>query len=139
MCADNPPGITTTSVRFNVDIPAGEIDFDNKVTQSSVLLAEGVAELVSHTLGDIRLRGNLQVTVAAPVTDAWSRSRCQFRTPFDLVYIPASEATEGGEEEIDDAAVEVGFYEGNGVATERCVAGSGFARVADAIGLQREL
>ena len=29
--------------------------------------------------------------------------------------MPATEASEGGEEEIDDAAVEVGFYEGNGV------------------------
>lgn len=103
------------SVRFNVDIPAGQIDFDNKVTQSSVMHAEGVAELVSHTLGDIRLRGNLHVTVAAPCDRCLEPVSLPIQSPFDLVYMPASEAAKGGEEEIDDAAVEVGFYEGNGV------------------------
>ena len=103
------------SVRFNVDIPAGQIDFDNKVTQSSVMHAEGVAELVSHTLGDIRLRGDLQVTVAAPCDRCLEPVSLPIQSPFDLVYMPASEAAKGGEEEIDDAAVEVGFYEGNGV------------------------
>ena len=48
-------------VRFNVDIPAGEIEFDNKVTQSSALVAEGVAELVSYSLADIRLRGTCRL------------------------------------------------------------------------------
>jgi uncharacterized protein len=103
------------SVRFTVDIPAGEIAFDNKVTQSSVLHAEGVAELVSYSLGDIRLRGNLQVTVAAPCDRCLEPVALPIQDAFDLVYTPASEAAEGGEEEIDDAAVEVGFYEGNGI------------------------
>ncbi len=102
------------TVRFNVDIPAGQIEFDNKVTQSSVLHAEGSAELVSHTPGDIRLQGNLQVTVAAPCDRCLEPVSLPVQSPFDLVYMPASEASEGGEEEIDDAAVEVGFYEGNG-------------------------
>ncbi len=103
------------TVRFNVDIPAGQIEFDNKVAQSSVLHAEGSAELVSHTLGDIRLQGNLQVTVAAPCDRCLEPVSLPVQSPFDLVYMPASEASEGGEEEIDDAAVEVGFYEGNGI------------------------
>ena len=103
------------SVRFSVDIPAGEIDFDNKVAQSSILHAEGVADLVSHSLGDIRLQGQLQVTVSAPCDRCLEPVSQPIRSPFNLVYVPASEAAEGGEEEIDDAAVEVGFYEGNGV------------------------
>jgi len=103
------------SVRFSVDIPAGEIDFDNKVAQSSVLHAEGVADLVSHSLGDIRLQGQLQVTVSAPCDRCLEPVSLPIQSPFNLVYVPASEAAEGGEEEIDDAAVEVGFYEGNGV------------------------
>ena len=71
------------SVRFNVDIPAGEIEFDNKVTQSSVLHAEGVAELVSHTLGDIRLQGNLKVTVAAPCDRCLEPLALPLESPFD--------------------------------------------------------
>lgn len=102
-------------VRFNIDIPAGQIGFDNNVAQSSVLHAEGFAELVSHTLGDIRLQGNLQVTMAAPCDRCLEPVSLPVQSPFDLVYMPASEAKAGGEEEIDDAAVEVGFYEGNGL------------------------
>jgi uncharacterized protein len=103
------------TVRFQVDIPAGEIEFDNKVTQSSVLHAEGVAELVGYSLGDIRLQGSLQVAAAAPCDRCLEPVSLPIQTSFDLVYVPASEASKGGEEEIDDAAVEVGFYEGNGV------------------------
>jgi uncharacterized protein len=34
---------------------------------------------------------------------------------FDLVYMPASEAAVGGEDEIDEAGVEIGYYEGAGL------------------------
>ena len=102
-------------VRFRVDIPAGEIDFDNKIKQSSLLHAEGVAELLNHSFGEIRLQGNLQVTVDSPCDRCLEPVSLPIQSPFDLVYLPASEANEGGEEEIDDAAAEVGYYEGNGL------------------------
>jgi uncharacterized protein len=103
------------NVRFKVDISAGEIEFDNKLTQPAVLHAEGVAELLSHALGEIRLQGNLQVTVEAPCDRCLEPVSLPLHSPFDLVYMPASETLEGGEDEIDEAAVEVGFYEGNGL------------------------
>ena len=103
------------SVRFKVDIPAGEIEFDGKVTQSSVLHAEGVAELVSHSLDEIRLHGDLQVTMAAPCDRCLEPVSLAVSSPFDLIYIPTSEAAEGGEDEIDEDAAEVGYYEGNGL------------------------
>jgi uncharacterized protein len=102
-------------VRFKVDIPAGEIEFDNKVTQSAVLHAEGVAELMNHSLGEIRLQGNLQVKVDSPCDRCLEPVSLPIQSPFDLVYMPTSEVTEGGEDEIDEAGVEVGFYEGNGL------------------------
>ncbi len=102
-------------VRFKVDIPAGEIEFDNKVTQSSLLHAEGVAELASASLGEIRLRGNLEVTVSAPCDRCLEPVSLPIQSPFDLLYLPASEASEEGESEIEEAAVEVGYYEGNGL------------------------
>ena len=37
------------SVPFSVDVPAGQIDYDGKVTQSGALHAEGVAELLGHS------------------------------------------------------------------------------------------
>jgi uncharacterized protein len=103
------------NVRFKVDIPSGEIEFDNKVAQSSVLHADGVAELLNHSLGEIRLVGELHVTVDAPCDRCLEPVSLPIHSPFDLVYMPASEATEGGEDEIDEAAVEVGYYEGNGL------------------------
>ena len=102
-------------VFFRVDIPEGEIDFDGKVAQSSVLHAEGTAELLTHSLGEIRLRGDLQVTVAAPCDRCLEPVSMPIRNPFDLVYMPVAEAAEGGEDEIDESAVEVGYYEGHGL------------------------
>ena len=103
------------SVRFKVDIPAGEIEFDGKVRQSAALHAEGSAELLNHSLGEIRLQGDLQVTVEASCDRCLEPVSLPIRSPFDLVYMPASIAVEGGEDEIDEAAVEVGYYEGSGL------------------------
>jgi hypothetical protein len=50
-------------VHFDVDIPVGEIEFDRKLAQSTVLHAKGSAQLVEHALGEIRLQGELQVTI----------------------------------------------------------------------------
>jgi uncharacterized protein len=103
------------NVRFKVDIPAGEIEFDNKVAQSSALHSEGVVELLSHSLGEIHVQGDLRVTVNAPCDRCLEPVSLPIASPFDLVYMPASEASDGGEDEIDEDAVEVGFYEGNGL------------------------
>ena len=102
-------------VRFKVDIPAGEIEFGNKVAQASVLHAEGTAELLNHSLGEIRLLGDLHVTVDAPCDRCLEPVALPIRSPFDLVYLPTTEAERGGDDEIDDAAIEVGYYEGNGL------------------------
>jgi uncharacterized protein len=102
-------------VLFKVDVPAGEIDFDSQVAQSSVLQAEGTAELLNHSLGEIRLRGDLRVTAEASCDRCLEPVSLPIHSAFDLVYMPASEAAKGGEDEIEEAAVEVGYYEGNGL------------------------
>ncbi len=102
-------------VRFDVDIPAGEIEFDNKITQSSMLHAEGTAQLLNHSLGEIRVQGKLKVTMGATCDRCLEATGFPIDNQFDLVYMPAGEST-GGEDEIEDAAIEVGYYEGNGLA-----------------------
>ncbi len=102
-------------VRFNLDIPAGEIEFDSKVSQFSVLHAEGTAELLNHSLGEIRMQGKLSVTIAATCDRCLEPATFPVASDFDLVYMPAGEATEG-EDEIEEGALEVGFYEGTGLA-----------------------
>jgi uncharacterized protein len=103
------------SVRFDLDVPAGEIDYDDKVSQSSLLHAQGTAQLLSAALGEIRLKGKLSVMVAAPCDRCLEAARAKIDSDFDLIYMPAAEMASGGEEEVAADAIEVGFYEGNGI------------------------
>ncbi len=101
-------------VRFDLDVPAGEIDYDTKMIQSSVLHAEGSAVLLSHSLGEIRVQGKLRVTVEATCDRCLEAMTFPVENRFDLVYMPAGDSP-AGEDEIDEAATEVGYYEGNGL------------------------
>lgn len=101
-------------VRFNVDVPAGEIEYDSKTSQSSELHAEGTAELLNHSLGEIRVHGKLKVTMQATCDRCLESASVPIENTFDLVYMPAGEPGKA-EHEIDEAAIEVGFYEGNGL------------------------
>lgn len=102
-------------VRFKVDIPAGEIDYDSKLVQSSALHAEGSAQLLNHSLGEIRIQGDLRASVEATCDRCLETAAFPIEKRFDLVYMPAAEPS-GGEDEIDEAGIEVGYYEGSGLA-----------------------
>lgn len=102
-------------VRFNLDSPAGEVEYDPKLKQASVLHAEGTATLLNHALGEIRVEGKLNVTMQATCDRCLEATDFPIENRFDLLYMPA-EATKGGEDEIDESAIEVGYYEGNGLA-----------------------
>jgi uncharacterized protein len=101
-------------VHFNVDVPAGEIEFDSKLSQSSPLHAEGTAQLLNHSLGEIRIEGKLNVTMGATCDRCLEAASFSIENGFDLIYMPAEEST-SGEKEVDASAIEVGFYEGNGI------------------------
>ncbi len=107
--------LETQNVRFKADIPAGEIEFDSKLIQATVLHTEGVASLLSHSVSDVRVQGDLDVNIDAVCDRCLEAVKFPIRNHFDLVYMPASEAAEGGEEEIEEAGVDVGFYEGDGL------------------------
>jgi uncharacterized protein len=102
-------------VSFNVEIPAGELEYDSKLKQASGLRAEGNATLLSHSLGEIRVQGKLSVTMQATCDRCLELTSFPLENRFDLVYMPA-ETSKGGEDEIDQAGIEVGYYEGNGLA-----------------------
>lgn len=103
------------TVRFDVDIPPGEIDFDAKLTQNSTLHAEGSAQLISQSLGEIRVNGDLKVSMQATCDRCLEPASFPVASDFDLVYMPSAGAAKGGEDEVDKAAVEVGYYEGSGL------------------------
>lgn len=103
------------AVPFTVDIPPGEIDYDSKIAQSSVLHAKGTAELLEHSLGEIRVQGNLNVTVEATCDRCLEPLSFPIENHFDLVYMPATEASGRAVDEIDQGGIEVGYYEGSGL------------------------
>lgn len=103
------------SVRFHVDVPIGEIDFDSKLNQASDVHADGTVGLLNHSLGEIRIEGDLRVETDTTCDRCLEAIKLPIQSHFDLIYMPAGEAAAGGEDEIDEAAVEVGFYEGNGL------------------------
>lgn len=102
-------------VRFQVDIPPGEIEYGNNITQISVLHAEGSARLLNHSLGEIRIEGKLGVTGEAVCDRCLESAAFPIDKAFDLVYMPSDEAAGGSEKEVDQAAIEVGYYEGGGL------------------------
>jgi uncharacterized protein len=101
--------------RFCVDIPAGEIDFDSDISQTSVLHAEGVASLLNQSLGEIRIDGKLSVSADGSCDRCLGPAAFSIDKKFDLVYVPSDQTGGAGGEEIDRAATEIGYYEGDGL------------------------
>lgn len=104
-------------VRFDEDFPAGEIDFDlNQLRQIGPLHAEGVAELLNNTLGEIRVRGRVKVDLEVPCDRCLEPVEYPVDRNFDLYYRPAPDDEDIPPElKIDDGETEIGFYEGLGM------------------------
>jgi uncharacterized protein len=100
-------------VPFCVDIQPGEIEFDGRLKQTSSVQAAGVAELLSSSLGAVRIRGRLEVSVESPCDRCLEAASVRIHREFDLRYFPAEQLEESGEDEIDEDASEVAYYEGN--------------------------
>jgi uncharacterized protein len=102
-----------------VALPPGEIEtFDPGLRQLSPLDAEGDAELVENTLGEIRVHGKLKVTMEADCDRCLEPAVRPIESDFDLFYRPAPLANPrhpGEEVEIDEGESEIAFYEGDGV------------------------
>lgn len=109
------PQLEKNPVRFNVDVPTGEIEFGRNICQNSDLHSEGRAELLNHAVQDIRVHGNLKVHVSASCDRCLETVALPVENHFDLVYFPTAE-NDGGEDEVAESAIDVGFYEGNGLA-----------------------
>lgn len=106
-------------ILFDVDFPPGEIDFDaEELTQRSVLKAEGSVELLSHTLGEIRIRGHMNVEMEAPCDRCLEPAKCPLDADFDLFYKPAETGPTEEEVALKEGEIEIAFYEGEGLELE---------------------
>jgi uncharacterized protein len=103
-----------------VAFPPGEIEFHDdgdRLSQASPLQAEGSAELLPHTLGEIRVRGRLAVRMRCDCNRCLEPAEFPIDSSFDLFYRPAEAVEEPDEEEIeiDEGEAEIAFYEGTGI------------------------
>ena len=103
-------------IHFDVEILPGRIDYlVSDLKQIGVLRAVGQAELVSNTLGEIRVRGHVSVNLNAPCDRCLESASLPIDSDFDLYYLPAEMVTASEEVELDEAEAEMGFYEGDGL------------------------
>ena len=103
-------------VRFEVAFPPGEIDFsDAGLKQATPLEAEGSAELLANTLGEVRIRGHIKVRMRADCDRCLEPADFPVDSNFDLFYRPANEAVREEDVEIDAGETEIAFYEGEGI------------------------
>lgn len=107
--------LESRTVRFELEVPPGQIDFDSKISQSGTLRAKGEAQLVNHALGEIRVQGDLHVAVAGICDRCLDRAGYDIGNRFDLIYMPAKDAVARSDDEVEEAGTDVGYYEGAGL------------------------
>jgi len=80
--------------RFDVELPAGSIEFlDPKLRQASPLRASGTVELVTGSLGEIRVRGHVQVRMQTECDRCLEPAEFPVDSGFELYYRPVAEGS----------------------------------------------
>jgi uncharacterized protein len=101
--------------------PAGFDLSDSGVIQTSPLVASGLAELLPHTGGEIRICGRIQTELETECDRCLGRACFPIDASFDLFY-RSLESIKGEEEvAIDAGEAEIGFYELPGLKLEDIV------------------
>lgn len=106
-------------IRFDESFQPGKIDFTGEdLEQGSPLRAVGVAELLEHTGGEVRIQGRYTVEMTAQCDRCLGRASFPLEENFDLFYRPMQEIAHEEEVAIDEGESEIGFYEGAGMVLE---------------------
>ncbi len=110
---------------FDETFPPGEIQFtDASLKQVKPLHAEGTAELLAHTDGEVRIKGRVTTEIVAECDRCLGEAQIPIDAPIDLFYRPAKELNTVEEEEIelDEGEAEIAFYDGKGIELEQVIA-----------------
>ncbi|MGH9658826.1 MAG: YceD family protein [Bryobacteraceae bacterium] len=100
---------------FDTSFAPGELDLEGEeVRQSVPIRAEGTAQLLGNTGGEVRIEGGLEGALEADCDRCLGRVVFPLRERFDLFYRPM-ELGLGEELAIDEGEAEMGFYEGLGL------------------------
>jgi uncharacterized protein len=94
---------------------------DSGIIQKGPLTAQGVAEILPHTGGEIRVKGRIKSDLETECDRCLGRAAFRVDAAFDLFYRPIASAEEVGEDEetaIDEGEAEMGFYKLPGLELE---------------------
>jgi uncharacterized protein len=91
---------------------------DSSVIQKGPLIAQGVAELLPHTGGEVRVKGKVVADLETECDRCLGRAAFHIDAPFDLFYRPLESVMEKEEVAIDAGEAEMGFYELPGLELE---------------------
>ena len=106
-------------IRFDETFAPGELDFQqDEIWQAGPLHAQGTAELLANTDGEVRIQGRLGVRMEAECDRCLGRAGFPIDTSFDLFYRPASVIAREEEVEIDEGEAQLGFYQDGGMLLE---------------------
>lgn len=94
---------------------------DLGITQKGPLVAEGVAELLPHTGGEVRVHGRIHTDLETECDRCLGRAAFHIDAPFDLFYRPLESTLAEEETAIDEGEAEMGFYELPGLQLEDIV------------------
>jgi uncharacterized protein len=111
-------------ILFDETFRPGEISFsDSALKQAKPLHAEGTAELLPHTGGEVRITGRVTTEITAECDRCLGEVQIPIDAPIDLFYRSASELNVEGEEEVelDAGEAEIAFYEGKGIELEQVI------------------
>ncbi len=101
---------------FSVALKPGEIEFFDRLRQRGDLVAQGVAELRSDVLEEIRVHGHLHVPMESDCDRCLEPAAFEVDGDFDFCYRPARFARPSKDEvELGEGESEIAFYEGSGL------------------------
>ncbi len=94
---------------------------DTGVIQKGPLIAQGTAELLPDTGGEVRVRGRVETDLETECDRCLGRASFHIDAPFDLFYRPLESTAGEDEVAIDEGEAEMGFYELPGLQLEDIV------------------
>ncbi len=98
----------------------GKLDFAGTgAIQKSALHAEGLAEILSGSDDEVRVKGHVSTELETECDRCLGRALFKIDTPFDLYYKPASAVATDEEIAIGDDEAEMGFYQLPGIELEQ--------------------
>jgi uncharacterized protein len=103
-------------VHFDLTYAPGEIDFGENLHQSGLLRTAGQAELLKNTLGEIRIRGTVQVDFECACDRCLEPAPRHVDAAVDLFFRPQPKLDNPVEVQLEEGEIDLSFYEGDGVA-----------------------